>query len=126
VSDVTAYDPRLNSWKALTPLPASLHSGAAGSIGNQIFYSMGNNKGFFRTTTYKGVPINNQALNRLARSSRSSYIDTDNTFLSNVWLSASSASPKKQAFLRSITLNNPANTDDNTLLANFGNKRRQK
>lgn len=82
VSDVTAYDVRSNSWKALTPLPTSLHSGAAGNIGNQIFYTMGNNKGIFRTTTYKGVPVNNQALNRFTRSSSFSYIDTDNTFSS--------------------------------------------
>lgn len=113
VSDVTAYDPKLNSWKAVTPLPISLHSGAAGSIENQIFYTMGNNKGFFRTTTYKGVPVNNQALNRLTRSSGSPYMDTDNTFLSNTWLSAFSAS-SKQPVLISMALNN--NTPQLTLM----------
>lgn len=80
VSDVTAYNPRSNSWRALTPLPKSIHSGAAGSIGNQIFYTMGSNKGFFQTTTYKGIPVNNQAFNRLARSSGSSYASINNTF----------------------------------------------
>lgn len=57
VATVTAYNPLSNSWQALTPLPAPRHSGAAGSIGNQIFYTTGNDKGIFKTTTYKGVSV---------------------------------------------------------------------
>lgn len=56
MSDVTAYDPVSNSWTALTPLPAARHSGVAGSIGNQIFYTGGSFQGFQRTT-YKGLPV---------------------------------------------------------------------
>lgn len=56
ISDVIAYDPVSNSWTALTPLPAVRHSGIAGSIGNQIFYTGGSFNGFQRTT-YKGVPV---------------------------------------------------------------------
>lgn len=56
VSDVTAYNLLTNTWTSLTPLPAPRHSGLAGSIGNQIFYTTGSFKGF-QSTTYKGVPI---------------------------------------------------------------------
>lgn len=54
VSDVTAYNPRSNSWQALTPLPIERSSGVAGHIGNQIFYTTGNG---FQRATYKGVPV---------------------------------------------------------------------
>jgi len=53
VSDVTAYNPLSNTWTALPPLLEPRHSGIAGRIGNQIFYTTGNNRGF-KTTTYKG------------------------------------------------------------------------
>lgn len=56
VSDVTAYNPLSNSWTELTPLPQPRHSGVAGDINGQIFYATGNDKGFFKTTTYKGRP----------------------------------------------------------------------
>lgn len=52
ISDVTAYDPLSNSWKELTPLPATRRAGVVGSIENQIFYTTGAS-----TTTYKGVPV---------------------------------------------------------------------
>jgi len=53
VSDVTAYNPLSNTWIALPPLLEPRHSGIASRIGNQIFYTTGNNRGF-KTTTYKG------------------------------------------------------------------------
>ncbi len=63
VSDVTAYkpsadpsNPSADSWKSLTPLPAARHSGVAGSIGGQIFYTTG--APGFKTTSYKGIPAN--------------------------------------------------------------------
>lgn len=56
VSDVTAYDPLSDTWTVLTPLPAPRHSGVAGNIGEQIFYTTGNNRGT-QSTTYKGVPV---------------------------------------------------------------------
>jgi N-acetylneuraminic acid mutarotase len=55
VSDVTAYDPLANSWKALTPLPKARHSGVAGSIGNQIFYTTGSPG--FSSKTYRGSAL---------------------------------------------------------------------
>jgi hypothetical protein len=58
MSDVTAYDPLSNSWTELTPLPAALLSGVAGSIGNQIFFTTGSPSPGFTTTTYTGVPAN--------------------------------------------------------------------
>jgi len=57
VSNITAYNPLSNSWVELTPLPEPRHSGIAGSIGNQIFYTTGNANGF-QSLTYKGVPVN--------------------------------------------------------------------
>jgi len=54
VSDVTAYKPLTDSWTTLTPLPRTRHSGVAGSIAGQIFYTTGSPG--FQTTTYKGVP----------------------------------------------------------------------
>lgn len=56
VSDVTAYEPLSDTWTVLTPLPAPRHSGVAGNIGEQIFYTTGNNRGM-QSTTYKGVPV---------------------------------------------------------------------
>lgn len=52
ISDVTAYNPQFNSWKALTPLPAPRRSGVAGSIENRIFFTTG-----YQVTTYKGLPV---------------------------------------------------------------------
>lgn len=54
VPDVTAYKPQFDFWTALTPLPAPRHSGVAGSIGGNVFYTTG--APGFRTTTYKGTP----------------------------------------------------------------------
>jgi len=54
ISDVTAYSPSSNSWTTLTPLPATRHSGVAGSIRGQLFYTTG--APGFKTTTYKGIP----------------------------------------------------------------------
>lgn len=57
VSKITAYNPLSNSWAELTPLPAPRHSGVAGNISNQIFYTTGNANGF-QSLTYRGVPVN--------------------------------------------------------------------
>ncbi len=54
ISDVTAYDPQSNSWRALTPLPEPASSGVARSIKNQIFYTSGFS---LVRKTYKGVLV---------------------------------------------------------------------
>lgn len=60
MSNITAYNPLLNSWSELTSLPTPRSSGVAGSIGNQIFYTTGAPN--FSSTTYKGVAVNSQTL----------------------------------------------------------------
>jgi Kelch motif len=47
-----AYDPLLDVWTQLTPLPVSIHSGVAGDLGGVIYYTAGG----FAASTFKGVP----------------------------------------------------------------------
>jgi N-acetylneuraminic acid mutarotase len=49
---VTAYNPAIDSWTELTPLPLSRSSGVAGQVGSVIMYSTGS----LTKTTYRGVP----------------------------------------------------------------------
>lgn len=51
VSSVYVYDPDLNAWDTLTPLPGSRVSGAARAIEGVLYFTGGSNK----TTTYRGV-----------------------------------------------------------------------
>ena len=52
IAAVTAYDPALNAWTALTSLPAARASGVAGVIAGEFYYTTGSGT----ATTYKGVP----------------------------------------------------------------------
>ncbi len=52
IAAVTAYDPALNAWTALTALPAARVSGVAGVIAGDLYYTTGSGT----ATTYKGVP----------------------------------------------------------------------
>ena len=49
---VSAYTPTTNTWQNLTPLPADRHSGVAGVLLGNIYYSGGSRT----NTTYKGIP----------------------------------------------------------------------
>lgn len=52
--NVDAYDPRLNTWTSLTPLPAPRSTGFGGSIGGEIIYAGGYNGAEFSTMTWVG------------------------------------------------------------------------
>lgn len=52
VNNVTVYNPVTNSWRGLTPLPTKRHSGIAGYINGNIYYSSG--APTFDTTVYRG------------------------------------------------------------------------
>jgi hypothetical protein len=52
ISSVTAYDPVTNSWRSLTPLPATRYSGIAGLVGSVIVYTTGSHS----ASTYNGQP----------------------------------------------------------------------
>ncbi len=49
---VSAYTPATNTWQNLTPLPADRHSGVAGVLQGNIYYTGGSRT----NTTYKGIP----------------------------------------------------------------------
>jgi N-acetylneuraminic acid mutarotase len=51
VSSVYVYDPDLNAWDTLAPLPGSRVSGTARAIEGVLYFTGGSNK----TTTYRGV-----------------------------------------------------------------------
>jgi N-acetylneuraminic acid mutarotase len=55
VADVETYDPVTNAWTPLTPLPEPRHSGVAGVLGEDIFYTSGSTDAPGRmTTTFRG------------------------------------------------------------------------
>jgi N-acetylneuraminic acid mutarotase len=54
IDTVLAYDPVLDAWTILSPLPEKLRAGVGGAIGEEIIFTGG---GRFSTTTYRGVPV---------------------------------------------------------------------
>jgi N-acetylneuraminic acid mutarotase len=54
VANVRLYDPATNRWTEMTPLPKPTHSGVAGVINQQFYYSTGTPPNY-DVTTYQGI-----------------------------------------------------------------------